>query len=809
MWFDIRYALRLLLKTPGFSLITVLIMSSGLALTLYMVSVINTIMFAALPYADSKNMVLLNTVVNRVSLSDSGINYLDYEVIKARNTTLDNVGYFFGERVDISDGNNAVSSVAIRATSELFAYTGVAPLTGRIFNQRDTELGAEPVTIISYKMWQHYFAGSASVLNLSMVINGVSTRIIGVMPKDFAFPFFHDLWLPSQLNPAQFLTRTDAPEVSVYARLKPGISIQQANDDLNMVMKTLAVDYPATNRGLSAQVLTFQENFIGEEALPIFFIMLLAVAFVLLLACCNVGNLLLVRTTERAKEIAIRVALGAPSSRLVMQMMWESLLVCLCSGMVAILLAGWGLEITNRVLPGLVPNNIPFWWQLSLAPSTIMLALLLVLLTAAVTSALPAWRITHGNFNQVLRDGTRGARSRRAGRLSRLLVIFEVGLSCSILCTSVLLGVLVYQATRADYGVSSQNYLVGQIHLNAVQYPDQQHRILFYQQLQTALNAIPGAQRAAMTTSTVGQFTFPVQVDVDHVANSKREKWSYPLVNDVLVMPGSLSAMGITALQGREFAFSDDRQSQAVVVVSQSFAEQYWPGEKNVIGKRLRVRNADEQRWYSVIGVVPNVIHGRPFSVFRHRATIYRSLQQQTAATVNVLLQSSEPALLAPALVSAVRRIDSHLSVSQLQTLDQKLARNTAGLQFIASLFMLFGLVAMILAATGIYAVMRNVINLRIQEMGVRMAVGATEKMLLRMLMRQGGKQLLAGLILGLPLALLVAPKLSDILGDGTTEFMLLFSWVALTISLVVAVAIWLPSRRVMRMSPADAIRYQ
>lgn len=809
MLFDIRYALRLLLKSPAFSAMTVLIMSCGLALTLYMVSVINTFMFSPLPYTHGKNMVLLNPVVNGASLSDSGLNYLDYAEIKAHSTALENVGYFYGERADISDGNKAVSYMATRSTDDMFSYTGVQPFQGRAFSQGDTEPGAEPVAVISYALWQNYFAGSPSVINRSVLINSVRTRIVGIMPKEFAFPFFQDLWLPSQLNPSQFLTRKDAPEISVYARLKPGVSASAANADLNAVMQSLASRYPETNKGLSAQVLTFQENFMGEETVTIFVVMLVAVGFVLVLACCNVGNLLLARTTERAKEIAIRVALGSPAARLVMQMMWESLFICLLSGVVAVLLAAWGLEMTNRLLPGFVPNKIPFWWHLSLDSGMILQALVLVILTVVTTSALPAWKITHGNFNDVLRDGTRGAQSRSAGRISRILVTFEVGLSCSILCISALLGVLVYQATRADYGVNTQDYLTGQIHLNATQYPDEKSQILFYQKLQNALNTIPGSDRSAITTSTVGQFTVPQQVDVDSSTVNSRDKWSYPLVNDVQVMPGSLSGMGIKAVTGREFAFSDDSDSQPVVVVSQSFVSQYWPGEKDVIGKRLRLRNAEDPRWYSVIGVVPDVIHGRPFSTFRHRATVYRSLQQQTAPSVNVLLHARNPALSGPALINAVRQIDSNLSVSQIQTLDQRLARNTAGLHFIASLFMLFGLIATILAATGIYAVMRNVINQRVQEIGVRMAMGATESMLIKMLMLQGGKQLLAGLIIGLPLALFTAPKLIRILGDGRTGFMLLFAGVALTISLVVAVAVWFPSRRATRLSPSEAIRHE
>lgn len=809
MLFDIRYALRLLLKSPGFTAVTVLIMSCGLALTLYMFSVINTIMFTPLPYPDGENMVLVNPTVNGVSLSDSGLNFMDYSDMKSGSTQLEDMGYFYAERADISDGSKAVSYMAIRNTPDLFAYAGVQPFQGRVLNNEDVQSGAQPVAVISYAMWQNYFAGDAQLIGRDIMINGTHTRIVGIMPAGFAFPFFHDLWLPSQLEPSRYLVRKGAPEVSVFARLKPGASPQDANRDLNAVMQALALEHPESNKGLSAQVLTFQENFMGEETMPIFIVMLFAVSFVLLLACCNVGNLLLARTTQRSKEIAIRVALGSPASRLVMQMMLESLFICLLSGVVAVLLAAWGLEITNTILPGFVPNKIPFWWQLSLDHMMIVNALVLVIITAVLTSALPAWKIVHGNFNDILRDGTRGAQSRGAGRISRMLVTFEVGLSCSILCISALFALLVYQATRADYGVDTRNYLTAQVHLNVSSYPDDAARILFYQRLKDAAAAIPGVETAALTTSAVGQFTVPRQVDVDSSSNNSNERWSYPMVNDVQVMPGSLSAMGIAPLAGREFAHNDTRDSQQVVVVSQSFAEQFWPGERDVIGKRLRFRDADDQRWYNVVGVVPNVIHGRPFSAFRHRTTVYRSLEQQPALALTLVLRAQDPETVAPALINAVRQVDSNLSVNQIQTLSQRLARNTAGLHFIANLFMLFGVVAMILAATGIYAVMCNVINQRTQEMGLRMAMGATENNLLGMLMLQGGRQLLTGLIIGLPLAFLVAPKLTRILGDGNTHFVLLFWMVALMISLVVALAVWLPSRRATNMSPADAIRYE
>jgi cell division protein FtsX len=371
---------------------------------------------------------------------------------------------------------------------------------------------------------------------------------------------------------------------------------------------------------------------------------------VLLLACCNVGNLLLARTTERSKEIAIRVALGSPAGRLVLQMMLESLFICFLSGVVAVLLAAWGLEITNTILPGFVPNKIPFWWQLSLDNVLVLNALVLVIITAVLTSALPAGKIVHGNFNDVLRDGTRGAQSRGAGRVSRILVIFEVGLSCSILCISVLFALLVYQATRADYGVDTRNYLTAKIHLNANNYPDDASRILFYPRLQDAAAAIPGVERAALTTSAVGQFTVPRQW-----MSTRRPTTgtSAGLTRWSMMCRSCREACRRWVLPPRRagsLPHSDTQDSQQVVVVSQSFAEQFWPGERDVIGKRLRFRDTDDQRWYNVVGVAPSVIHGRAFQRIpppRHGVPLSgaatRALIDAGAASPSILKRPGPP----------------------------------------------------------------------------------------------------------------------------------------------------------------------
>ncbi|MFB1116403.1 ADOP family duplicated permease [Dickeya dadantii] len=811
LWFDIRYALRLLLKSPGFSVLTITVMACGLGLALYMYSVINTIMYKTLPYPKGEGMVMVTPKMDGEGLNDSGLNFLDYELIRQKATKLTDISYFYAEYADLKDDEKSVRYIAVYNTPDMFTYTGVSPFLGRAFNQQDMQPGAEPVAVISYLLWQSYFNGRSDILNQTIKVNGSNTRVVGVMPKGFAFPFYHDLWLPSRLDPKLFSDRELAPEVFVFGRLPKGGNTTAASHELDGLMQEVARQYPKVNKGISANVLSFQENFTGEETAQTFFVMLSAVGFILLLACFNVGNLLLARSNQRTREIAIRMALGSPTSRLVMQMLWESLIISSIAGVIGVLLASWGLDITNYIFPRFVPNKVPVWWHLSLDGSVILDAVILILVTSLITSALPAWKIANGKFAYALRDGVNSDQGRKTGRFSRTLVVIEVALSCSILCISVLLLFLVMRATKADYGVPIDHFLVAKINVDQDAYPDDDSRRKLYLKLLDQVGTIPGVQASGLTSSAPGQFTFPHQVVTENMEQDGQDALSYSLVNDVRVMPGSLTAMGVKLLNGREFADGDADATLPVAVVSESFIKKYWPHEKTVIGKRLRFRDGNDYRWFTVVGVVSHIIHGRPFSEFKTRPTVYRSLMQlrQVNSSLTIMLRAPQPQRFSKPLFNVLNELGPAIESSQPQTLSDQLTRNTVGVQFVTNLFLLFGAAAMVLAASGIYGVTQHAINQRTQEIGIRQALGATPTRLLRMLMFSGLRQLFAGLALGLPLAIFAAPKINRVYGDGGGGFMLLFGGVALFIVIIVALATWLPSRRVIMMKPGDAIRYE
>ncbi|OSN06232.1 hypothetical protein AU512_15235 [Lonsdalea iberica] len=367
MIFDLRYACRLLLKRPGFSVFTMLIMAIGLGMCIYMYSVINGLVLKPLPFHDAERMVVISPSINGVRLGDSPISYMDFMDLKAKSQRLEQLGYYYGDVANISLDGQASRYIAIRSEPDLFSFTDVQPELGRIYNEQDTGEGANPVAVISHEMWQNYFGGRQDILNQSFIVNGISTRIIGVMPEGFAFPMNNQIWQPSTLNP-QRITVENAPSIQTFGKIKPGFSAEDVDAELKNIMDARAQQFPEINRGRSAFVITFMDSFMGEDSKPIFLIMLLAVGLVLLLACCNVGNMLLVRAIERSKETAIRIAHGAPPLRVVLQMMWESAIICCMGGVIGLLLAGWGLSLTNKLIVRVVPDQPPFWWHLASMP---------------------------------------------------------------------------------------------------------------------------------------------------------------------------------------------------------------------------------------------------------------------------------------------------------------------------------------------------------------------------------------------------------------------------------------------------------
>ncbi|MGX9522712.1 ABC transporter permease [Vibrio mediterranei] len=801
---DINYVTRTMFKRPGFTVLTLMIMACGLGLGIYMYSLINTLAFKPLPFTDGKRMVMVSPSINDVRLGDSPLNYVDYQAIKSSSKTIEDLGYYYGEIANVSIDGKAVRYVAIRAQSDLFKFTDTQPAQGRNFNQVDIVAGANPVAIIGYQLWKDKLGGRADVLGQQIEINGVGTEIIGVMPDGYEFPMNNQLWLPTQISSSK-ITRENAPGVFVFAKLVKGKNLTNANLELSEIMKSLATSYPKTNTGRSAFAITFMDSFVGEDSKPIFMMMLFGVALVLLLACCNVGNLLLARASERSKESAIRMALGAPTFRLISQMMLESILICTLGGILGVLLAGWGLSLTNQVITSIVPDNPPFWWELGLDPDVLFKAVILTILVSMVTGSLPAWRMTQCNIMDVLRDGTRGAQSRRSGKLSRALVIFEVLLSCTILSLGAYLTAVVYEAKQIDYGINEQGLYTAKVSLPD-HYTPQQIRN-FYLGLQSELQSSSPDLTVGMMSKLPGEFSLSRKVVLENLTTLDDEQNLLPIANAISVLPGTLSIMDVKLKEGRLLNSSDNANSRNVVVITDSFAHRYWPGEKDVLGKKIRLLDSDE--WSTVVGVVSHVIQGRPFGHSKHMPTVYQSALQKPQRQIAIVTHNPIETNTNFNIERAVTNLDAGLSVYQPKSMKQLLERNTAGLTYIVILFNLFGFVAALLAGSGIYGVMAKTISQRYQELGIRRAMGATEGNIIKMLMIQGLRQLAIGILLSAPIVFTVSPLIGNIIGTSAISPMVLFSIIAICIALIVIIATLVPSQKAIKQNPMCALREQ
>ncbi|OTA14547.1 MacB [Xenorhabdus vietnamensis] len=801
---DINYVTRIMLKRPGFTVFTLLIMASGLGLSIYMYSLINTLAFKPLPFKDGERMVMISPSINDLRLGDSPLSYIDYQAIESSSRTLEYMGYYYGDIANVSIDSKAMRYVAIRAQSDLFEFTDTQPEQGRSFNQYDIVEGANPVVIIGHQLWQNGLGGRTDILGQKLDINGVSTEIIGVMPAGYEFPMNNQVWLPTQLNDSK-ITRDNAPDVFVFAKLAQGKTVADADKELSSIMMSLATMYPTTNTGRSAFAITFMDSFIGEDSKPIFVVMLSGVAFVLLLACSNVGNLLLARASERSKESAIRMAHGAPTFRLIGQMMLESILICLLGGILGILLAGWGLSLTNHVIAAIVPDKPPFWWQLGLDADVLVKTIGLILLVSLLTGSLPAWRMTQCNITEILRDGTRGAQSRRSGKLSRALVVFEVLLSCTVLSLGAYLTAVVYEAKQIHYGINEQGLYTAKVSLP--DHYDSQQISNFYQALQSELQAVSLDLNVGIMTKLPGEYTLTSKVVLEGQTALNDEQNLLPRANAISVLPGTLAMMGVQLQQGRLLDSRDNANTRNVVVITDSFAQRYWPGERNVLGKKLRL--ADSLEWSTVVGVVSHVIQGRPFGHSKHMPSVYQSLLQQPQSQIAIVTYDPIRANTRFNIEQAVANLDAGLSVYHPKTMTQLLERNTAGLTYIAILFNFFGIVAMLLAGSGIYGVMAKTISQRCQELGIRRAMGATEGDILRMLMIQGWVQLAIGLLLSAPIVFAAYPLVGNIVGTNAINPMVLFILIAAGIALIVSIAILIPAQKAIRQNPMFALREQ
>ncbi len=672
------------------------------------------------------------------------------------------------------------------------------PVLGRDFLPSDANPGAAPVLMIGYAVWQERYAGSLSVIGRQVRINEKPATIIGVMPKGFMFPTTVDLWMP--LAPTPNDLKRDNHQLEVFGILHPGVKIPAAQTEIAGISNRLAAQYPE-DKNTTANVMTFHERYNGGNIKMIFILMLASVGFVLLIACANVANMMLSRAIGRQREMSIRAALGASRWRVVRQLLIESLALSVLGGALGLVLGVYGVRWFN-----LATANVgkPYWVQFTMDYTVFGYFAALCILSGLAFGIAPALRASRPDLNQVLQEGARTIGRHRGGFLAATLVVFQFALTLVLLTGA---GVFVHSLVKAletNRSIPTSQLMVARIYLPDGRYKDTDARQRFYDQLLPRLAAIPGVTRATLVSNPPGLGSADTHIEIEH--GPVLDAAHRPPVSFVVSSPGYLDTIHLPLLRGRDFTNLDGTAGHLSAIVTRETAERFWPG-RSALGRRFRLYDDTNKPgdWITVIGVSANIVQDIDTQI--PNPLLFQPFRQVGWGGMSLVVESSSDPT--KAVGAAVQSLDQDLPLRDTWILSGAIEHNQWYLHLFSKVFMGFALIALLMAAVGIYAVLAQATSRRTQEIGVRMALGASLRNIMLLVMRRGLWQILAGLALGLAAAFPAARLMASLpIGVSPTD-PIVFIAVAAALAIVGLVACWLPARRASRLDPVQAIRYE
>ncbi|HWP38848.1 MAG TPA: ABC transporter permease [Gemmatimonadales bacterium] len=799
---DLRFGARMFVKNPAVTAIAVVALGLGIGLTTTMFSIVYGALYRGLPFERPHELVHLE----RNDPSGGGrpieVPVHDYHDWVEQQRSFVGLMAFYSGTINVSgiEGRPERFDGAF-VTANAFELLGQRAMYGRVFVEGEDRPGSPNVAVLGYEPWRNRFNSDPGVVGTTVRMNGQPTTIVGVMPRGFAFPISQELWMPMKQDPAT-LKRGDGLTLEVVGRLRPGVSIDEATAEMNLIAKRLGDEYPVTNAGLEVVIKPYTEEYIGEEPIAMLFTMLAAVFLVLLIACGNVANLLLARATVRSKEVAVRAALGATRLRVITQFLTETFVIAAAGAALGLGIAWLGVRLFNLVI---APTEPPFWIDIRIDPLSVGFVLLLALASTLLSGVFPALRASGGNVHDTLKDEARGSSSLRLGRMSRGLVVAEIALSCGLLVAAGLTIKSVVQLRTINFGFRT-DVLTARVGLFEGDYPDADRRRQFFDELDLRLAALPGVEAVALATSLPALGSEGTRFAVEGVAYAQER--DYPLTRRVAATPGYFATFGVGILQGRGFTPQDRPDALPVAIVNQSFAAKFFPNE-SPLGRRIREGTGEStEPWRTIVGVVPDMYLDGIQN--EQPAGIYIPLAQTDRRFMSLILRTTgEPMATAPAVRDAVISVDPDLPIYFVRTVDQAIRENTWFYRVFGGLFMVFGAAALFLGGVGLYGVMSFSVSRRTQELGIRMALGAEARDVLRLILSHGMGQLGLGLLIGLVVAGLLSQGLELILFDVQPLDPMIFTLVSSALFLIGVAACYVPARRATRVDPVLALRYE
>jgi putative ABC transport system permease protein len=800
---DIRSGVRMLVKYPTLSLVAILTLGLGLGLSTTVFCVVNGGLFKGLPFPDGDRIVSLVATNPSQNQPRQPISVQDLAIWQARQTVFDKMGPYFFSPMNLSaeEGRPERFSGGLLSVAA-FEALGVQPALGRGFREGDDRPGADAVILLSDTLWRERYGASPAVVGTAIRVNGAMRTVIGVMPPGFAFPIREAVWTPLAVNPLAE-PRGQGPSYLVVGRLKPGVSVSKARAQATAIAAQIESEFPASNRGIGADVMPYTKTIFGPEIYALLYTMLGAGIGVLLIACVNVSNLLVARASLRRREVAVRMALGAGRSRVVRQHLTEVLVLAAAGGAIGIVLSIFGMRWFTNALS---VNPPPFWITFSLDYRVMLFVLGIIALASVVAGTLPALHAARVTAGSALKDDSRGSTSGSLGRFSSVLVVAELAVSCGLLIAAGLMIKSVTQLKNLQMPFEIEHILTARVDLPQASYPNSAASIRFFEQLLPRLQAVPGVEAATLSDGlpAAGNGSIPVQIE----GKSYPQASDYPLAREGIVTAGYFDTFQAKVLRGREFTPGDTSASQPVAIVNESFARTHFPGVDPVGHQMKRIRPATQEPWMTIVGVVPDLLMEGIGNNNASPVGYYIPIAQSDVANgVRIAVRSSgEPAALTSLIRAAVTSLDPNLAIYEISTLRRVIDRQTWFYTVFGTFFMAFGLCALFLAAAGLYGVMSFSVTQRTREMGIRSALGARGMPLIVLVMRRSVVQLAIGLFLGLALALLASGALAPVLYHVQPRDRMVFALVVVTLAVASLIATFLPARRVTRIDPVVAL---
>ena len=800
---DVRLAARLLLKDRWYTAVAVLALGLGIGVNSTIFTFVNAVLLRGLPYEDSHRIMYLHVVAAATGARPLPVSFPDYEDWRRQARSFEDLAAFRSGTMNVSDAERpAERALGVWITANTFGLLGQQPLIGRTFLPGEDAPGAQPVAIIGYGLWQDRYGADPAILGRTIRVNEIPARIVGVMPPGMKFPNVAEMWMPlvPDDNARRRITRT----LGVFGRLRPGLSRRQAQAEMTALGAAIAAEHPDTNREYEPVVVPYNDRFNGGEIRVVFLSLMGAVALVLLIACANVANLLLARSASRAREMALRVSIGATRWRIVRQLLVESVLLGCIAGVLGLGLSYVGVRMFDEAVR---PIQKPYWIEFTMDGTVFAFLAAICVLTGVLFGLAPALQVSRANMTELLKEGGRsGGAARRSRRFTTAMVVAEVAFTIVLLVAAGLMVRSYLKLQGMQIGFDTSNLLAGSVVLAEPKWNEPEARVRFQEQLTARLRSVAG-----VTLATAGS-GFPlsggVQMRVEVEGRPVDDRGRAPQVFTVAIGDGYFETLGVPLRRGRLFDARDGRPGAEAAIVNERFAAQWFAGT-DPIGRRFRLLPDDrEAPWLTIVGVSPNVRQNGDPQAIDAEPVIYQPFRQDPSRQLALLVRTaSAPAAAAGAIRVAVREVNADQPLYNLRTYDEMLAEFSWLWRVFGTLFAVFAAIALVLSSIGLYAVTAYSVAQRTQEIGVRMALGAPRAQVSWLILRRGLLQLAAGVALGLVGAWFAGALIESLLVQMSARDPTTFAAITVLLLVITVAACLIPARRAMRVDPVIALR--